>query len=62
MKLTEIMKNLGPSFYMLIVWILTNIFWLIVLIVLIINLTKKVDFSQQQDLPNQSQSQQYKKG
>lgn len=61
MKLKETIKDLGPNFYMLIIWILTNIFLLIVLIVLITNLTKKVDFFQQQDLPNQSQTQQYKK-
>lgn len=60
MRFTEIVKNLGPSFYMLIVWILTNVFWLIVLIVLITNLTKKVDLFQEQNLPNQSQTQQYK--
>ncbi len=62
MKWMETIKVLGPYFYMLIVWILTNVFWLIVLIALITNFTKKVDFSQQQDIPNQSQTQQYSKG
>lgn len=55
-------ENLGPNFHMVVVWFLTNVFWLIVVIALIVNLAPKVDISQQQDLPNQSQTQQYKSG
>lgn len=59
----EFLNNLGPNFHMVVVWILTNVFWLAVVITLILNLkAKPVDFSQQQDLPNQTQTQQYKTG
>jgi len=58
----EFLNNLSPNFYMFVVWILTNVFWLIVLIVLIVNLAPRVDISQEQDFPNQTQTQQYKAG
>ena len=58
----EFLNNLSPNFYMFVVWILTNVFWLIVLIVLIVNLAPRVDISQEKDFPNQTQTQQYKAG
>lgn len=58
----EFLNNLSPNFYMFVVCIFTNVFWLIVLIVLIVNLAPRVDISQEQDFPNQTQTQQYKAG
>lgn len=61
-SIKDFFRNLGPNFYMFVIWVLTNFFWIGIVVFLVFQLSKPVDISQQQDLPNQYQTQHYKFG